>query len=172
MEGKGRFPRRPASGTQAKATLLGMTGFASFFRQGAKSVFVSFFWFRISFFELLNVALFDLLHKGFAFEEVSAQVGGELLRDDKELVVGDLREGDGAARRNQMRSPLENEAGVPEDEKDDDGSGRGEHEAGGMEQACNALEEQRQAKNENWREGNEVPVSKRSHAMPVRVASD
>src|SRR5690242_5682345 len=71
-----------------------------------------------------------------------------------------------------MRSPLENEAGVPEDEENNKGSRSGEYEAGGAEQPCNALEKERQAKNENGSERNKVAVSKRGCAIPIGVAGN
>jgi hypothetical protein len=37
-------------------------------------------------FELLEVAVFDLLHEGLALQEVALEVGGELAGNDEELV--------------------------------------------------------------------------------------
>ena len=53
-------------------------------------------------FELLEIAVFDLLHEGFALEEVALEVGGELAGDNEELVVGNFGERDGATGRNEM----------------------------------------------------------------------
>src|SRR5271165_3012037 len=47
---------------------------------------------------LLDVAVFDLLHKLAASEEVGFQFTGELPRDHEELIVDHLGKGDGAAR--------------------------------------------------------------------------
>jgi hypothetical protein len=69
------------------------------------------------FFELLDVAVFDLLHEGFALKEVALEVGGELAGDDEELVVGNFGERDGAAGGNEMRTLLEDEACVPRNHK-------------------------------------------------------
>ena len=66
--------------------------------------------------ELLEVAVFDLLHEGFALEEVALERHGKLPGDDKKLIVGDFGIRDGAARGNEMRTPLEHESGVPESE--------------------------------------------------------
>jgi len=44
---------------------------------------------------LLEVAVFDLLHEGFAFEKIGAEIGGELAGDDEKLIVDHLRERDG-----------------------------------------------------------------------------
>ena len=41
-------------------------------------------------FKLLNVALFDLLHEGFALEEVALEIGGELAGHDEKLIVDHL----------------------------------------------------------------------------------
>ncbi len=79
---------------------------------------------RRIFFELLDVAVLDLLHEGFALEEVALKVGGELTGDDEKLVAGHFGKRDGAARGNEMGTPLENEAGVPCDqEKNERGRG-------------------------------------------------
>ena len=53
-------------------------------------------------FELLEVPVFDLLHEGFALEEVALEVGGELAGNDEKLVVGNFGERDGAAGGNEM----------------------------------------------------------------------
>ena len=53
-------------------------------------------------FELLEIAVFDLLHEGFALEEVALEVGRELAGDHEELVVGNFGERDGAAGGNEM----------------------------------------------------------------------
>jgi hypothetical protein len=50
-------------------------------------------------FELL-VAIFNLLHEGFALEEVALEVGGELPGNDQELVVGHIGKRHGAVCRN------------------------------------------------------------------------
>ena len=74
---------------------------------------------------MLEVAVFDLLHKSFALEEVTLEVGGELAGDEEELVVDDIGKRDWAARGDEMGAPLEDEAGVPESgggEKNDGGS--------------------------------------------------
>ena len=49
---------------------------------------------------LLDVAVFDLLHEGFALEEVALKIGSELAGDDEKLVVDHLGDGDGAAGGN------------------------------------------------------------------------
>lgn len=66
---------------------------------------------------MLEVAVFDLLHEGFALEKIRAEIGGELAGDDEELIVDHFRERDGAARGDEMRTPLEHKADVPEDEE-------------------------------------------------------
>ena len=49
---------------------------------------------------MLGVAIFNLLHEGFALEEVAREVGGELPGNDEELVVGHIGKRDGAVCRN------------------------------------------------------------------------
>ena len=100
------------------------------------------------FFELLNVALLDLLHEGFALEEIFMEVGGELARHDDELIVNDFREGDRAARGDQMRAPLEHEAVVPEDEESQGDAGGSEGGSARAERLRGAVQENREAKNE------------------------
>ena len=68
-------------------------------------------------FELLEIAVFDLLHEGFALEEVAVEIGGELARDDEELVVGHFGKRNGAARGDEMGTPLENKALVPSNQE-------------------------------------------------------
>ena len=46
-------------------------------------------------FELLDVALLDLVHKFFAAEEIIVEEAGELARDDDELVVSSFAEDTG-----------------------------------------------------------------------------
>jgi len=64
--------------------------------------------------ELLDVAVFDLLHHGVAAEKIGLQTRGDLTRHDEKLVVDHFRKRDGAARRNEMLTPLKHEAAVPE----------------------------------------------------------
>ena len=76
-------------------------------------------------FELLEIAVFDLLHEGFALENIALEIGGELAGRDEELIVDDFGKRDGTARGDEMGTPLENEAGVPCDqEKNERGRGR------------------------------------------------
>jgi len=42
-------------------------------------------------------AVFNLLHEGFALEEVALAIGGKLTRHDEDLIVDDFGERDGAA---------------------------------------------------------------------------
>src|SRR5882762_4301993 len=96
-------------------------------------------------FELLEIAVFDLLHEGFALEKVALEVGGELVGDGEKLIVGHFGKRDRAARRNEMGTPLENEAGVPCDrEKNERGRGR-EGAARRAEELSEPLEQERQA---------------------------
>src|SRR5947209_591258 len=58
--------------------------------------------FRLSVFELLDVALLDLLHETFAIKEVTEEIRGELPRDGENLIVGDFRKRYGTTRGNQV----------------------------------------------------------------------
>ena len=81
-----------------------------------------------------EVAVFDLLHQGFALEKVALQIGGNLARHDEKLIVNDLGERDGAARGNEMRAPLEHEAGIPENKKGERGARDGKRYPAGTEE--------------------------------------
>jgi len=123
-------------------------------------------------FELLEIAVFDLLHEGFALEEVALKIGEELAGDNEELVVGNFGERDGAAGGNEMGTPLENEAGVPESEDgDDDARGR-ESGAAGAEELSGAIVENGETENEKWSERNEKAVAIGRDASPIGVTGD
>ena len=68
---------------------------------------------RWIFFELQDVAFFDLLHESFAAEKIGVEVGRELAGHDEKLIVYYFGKGNGAARGNEMGAPLKHEAGVP-----------------------------------------------------------
>src|SRR6266576_4079167 len=106
-------------------------------------------------FELLDVAVFDLLHEGFALEEVALKIGSELAGDDEELVVGHFGKRDGAARGNEMETPLEHEAGVPKSGDGKQGDRGGESGAARAEELSGAIEENGETENEKSRERNE-----------------
>ena len=61
---------------------------------------------RTVFFELLEVAVFDLFHEGFSAEEVRPEIGSELPGHDGQLVVDHFRERNGATCRDEMQTPL------------------------------------------------------------------
>jgi len=46
-------------------------------------------------FELLGVVIFNLLHEGFALEEVALEIGEQLTGHNNELIVYDFQERDG-----------------------------------------------------------------------------
>jgi len=121
---------------------------------------------------LLEVAVFDLLHEGAALEEVALEVGGELAGHDEKLVVGDFGKGDGAARGNEMRAPLEHEASVPESSDGEKGDCGSESGALGAEESRGAVEKNGEAENEKRRERNEKAVAVRRDAGPVRVTGN
>src|SRR6266700_6781040 len=123
-------------------------------------------------FELLEVAVLNLLHESFAPEEVCAQIGSKLARHNEELIVERLRKGDRAARGNKMRTPLEHEADVPEDEDREDGRSGGKRDSAGAEILRGAVEENTEAENEERRQRNEKAVAVRRNSRPVRVTSN
>ena len=119
-----------------------------------------------------DVALLDLLHEGSAFEEVATQIGGKLSRDDKKLVVRDFGKRNRATGRNQVRPPLKNEAGVPDDEQSKDGSSERESPSRRAEEAAETLEKERQTKNENRCNRDKKTVAEGRYAGPIRIAGD
>ncbi len=121
---------------------------------------------------LLDVAVFDLLHEGFALEEVGLEARRELAGDDEELIVDHLGDGDGAAGGNQVCAPLEHEAGVPKDEEGQDGGYRGESRSAGVEDSSEALQENAEAKNEERRQRDKKTVAVGRDAGPVRITGD
>ena len=115
---------------------------------------------RRIFFKLLDVALLDLLHKRFAPEEVSAEIGTKLARHDEKLIVDHLGKRDGAARGNEVRAPLEHESRVPEDEEGKEGGSSSERCSAGAEEFGEAIEEDAEADDEKRRKRNEKAVAK------------
>ena len=99
------------------------------------------------FFELLDVAVLNLLHEGFALEDIAVEIGRELTGDDEKLVVGHFGKRDGAARGNEMGTPLEHEAGVPESEDGKKSASDGEAGAARMEELCGAIKENSETEN-------------------------
>src|SRR5438552_3190028 len=110
-------------------------------------------------FELLEIAVFDLLHEGFALEEVALEVDGELARHDEELVVGDFGKRDGTACRNEMRAPLEDKADVPEREDGEQGNRGDKSDALGAEELSGATEKKGEAENKKRSERNEKAIA-------------
>jgi hypothetical protein len=123
-------------------------------------------------FELAQVAVFELLHEGFALEEIALEICGELAGHDKELVVDHFGKGDGAAGGNEMRAPLEHEANVPEKQESEERGEGGEGGAIRTEELREAIEENAEAKNEESCERNEKTIAEGRDTGPVRVAGD
>jgi len=121
---------------------------------------------------LLDVAVLDLLHEGFAAEKIGVQIGGELARNDEKLVVDDFGKRNGAASGNEMRAPLENEAGVPEGEDSENEKREGKSGAAGMEELSGAIEENSEAENEEGRERNEKAVAVGRDAGPIGITGN
>src|SRR6266478_1421610 len=129
-------------------------------------------WRRRVFFELLEIAIFDLLHEGFALEEVALEVGGELAGDDEELVVGNFGERDGAAGGNEMGTPLENEANIPESGDGEKSASSGEGGSARAEELSGAIKKNGEAENEKRSERNEKAIAVGRDAVPIGVTGD
>jgi hypothetical protein len=121
---------------------------------------------------LPEVAIFELLHEGFAAEKIGVEIGGEPGRDHEKLVVGNFRERNGAARGNEMRAPLEDEAGVPERENSEKANGGGESGALRAEELSGAVEENGEAEDEKRSERDEEAVAVGRDASPVRITGN
>lgn len=68
-------------------------------------------------FELLDVALFDLVHEVRTLEEVTTKIGGELPRHYENLIVCDFRKRNRTAWGNQVGAPLEHQSDVPQNKE-------------------------------------------------------
>ena len=123
-------------------------------------------------FELLEIAIFDLLHEGFALEEIALEVGGELARHDEELVVGHFGKRDWAAGWNEMRTPLEDKAAVPESEDTEKCDCCREGGALGAEELGSTIEKNGEAENKKWSERNEKAIAVGRDAVPIGVTGD
>ena len=123
-------------------------------------------------FELAEVAVFELLHEGFALEDVALEIGGKLAGNDEKLVVDHSGERDGAAGGNEMRAPLKHEAEVPQNEEGEKSGGGSESGAIRTEELRGAIEENAEAENEERSKRNEKTIAIRRDAVPIGVASD
>src|SRR5256885_9387315 len=124
------------------------------------------------FFELLDVALLDLVHEFFAAEKIVVEEAGELARDDDEMVVSSFSEGYGAARGNKMGAPLKHETEIPENETEEKRNGG---ERGGTERGKflgDALQKNGEADDEENGERNEKTIAEGRDAGPVRIRGD
>ena len=64
---------------------------------------------------LLQIALLDLLHHGFAAKQISFELHRNLARHDSELVLNHFRKRNRATRGDKMRTPLKHQSNIPED---------------------------------------------------------
>jgi len=127
---------------------------------------------RRIFFELLDVAFLDLLHEGFATEKIRLEIGGEPAGHDEKLIVDDFGKRNGAAGGNEMRTPLENEAGVPKSCNGEKDARGGESGGAGAEELSGAIEKGGEAEDEKRRERNEKAVAVGRDAGPIGVTGD
>src|SRR6266436_4449200 len=74
--------------------------------------------------KLLEVALLDLLHHGFTAKQILSELRGDMAWHNDELISDHFRKRNRAARGNEVRAPLEHQAGVPEN-KASEKNGRG-----------------------------------------------
>ena len=100
------------------------------------------------------------------------EISGELARNDEKLVVDDFGKRNGAASGNQMRAPLENEAGVPEGEDSENEKRGGKSGAAGMEELSGAIEENSEAENEERRERYEKAVAVGRDSGPIGITGN
>jgi hypothetical protein len=124
------------------------------------------------FFELLEVAVFDLLHEGFALENVALEIGGQLAGHDEKLIVDDFGKRDRASRGNQMRAPLKHKADIRESAGEKKGYRSGESGAWGAKEWSGAIEEYSKAKDEKRCERNEKAVAEGRNAGPIGVTGN
>src|SRR2546425_1516197 len=122
--------------------------------------------------ELLEVAVLDPLHESFAVEKIGMEIGGELTGHDEKLVVDDFGKRNGAAGGNEMRAPLEDEAGVPESADGEKSDRGGEGGAAGAEELSGAVEENGEAENEKRSERNEKAVAVGRNARPIGITGN
>ena len=127
---------------------------------------------RRIFFKLLEVAVFDLLHERFAAEKIGLEILEKPAGHDEKLVVDNFGKGNGTARRNEMRAPLENQAGIPQSGEGKNGNGSGECGAAGAKELRGAIEKDRKAKNEKRSERNEKAVAIGRDAGPIGVTGN
>jgi len=123
-------------------------------------------------FELLEVAVFDLFHESLSAEEVVVETAGELPGHGDKLVVDHFRKRNGTAYGDEMHTPLEHEAKVPQDKDDQSRGSRGERSSARTEQLSEAIEKYAEPENEESCERNEKAVAIRRYAGPVRVYGD
>jgi hypothetical protein len=122
--------------------------------------------------ELVHVLLLDLLHHCFSAKKIRVELPRNLLWYDEELVSNHLLKRNRSPRGNEMRSPLDHQAYVPEDENGKESDGGGEHRPRGAEELCKPVQENAEAENEERCERNEKAVAVRRNAGPVGVAGD
>jgi hypothetical protein len=117
----------------------------------------------------LAVPVFDLLHEGFALEEEAIEICAELAWDDEKLVVDDIAKIHRSTGGGEMRSPLEHEAGIPNDEQSDQGVGSGECQPGRRKSGGNSVEENGETDDEERSQRNEKSIAVGRDAGPIRV---
>src|SRR5258708_11885425 len=84
----------------------------------------------------------------FATEKIGLEIGGEVAGHDEKLVVDDFGKRNGAACGNEMSTPLEDEAGVPESGNYQKGERGGESGAAGAGKPSGAIRGNRAAEDE------------------------
>src|SRR5215472_14249620 len=123
-------------------------------------------------FELLDVALLDLLHEALTFEDVTTKIGGKLPRHYENLIVCDFRKRNRTACGNQVRAPLEDQPRVPQNKEKHERSGCNKCPAHRAEESSDPLKEERKAENEDGREGDKEAIPEGGHPVPVGIARD
>ena len=123
-------------------------------------------------FELLGVALFDLLHEGLALEKIRAELRRELAGNREKLIVEYLRKRDRSTCRNQMGTPLEHKPDIPKNEKSERYTREGQSGFARAKKLCETIEKNGEPKNEECSERDKEAVAVRGDTVPIRVASD
>src|ERR1700676_542027 len=122
--------------------------------------------------ELLEVALLDLLHHGFAAKQVLFELRRNLAWHDEKLIANHFWKRDRTAPGNEGRAPLEHQAGIPEDKAGEKNAGSAEGGAASPKDASETVEKDGEAQDKKRRERNKKTASIRRNARPIRIGSD
>src|SRR5580704_1947755 len=123
-------------------------------------------------FELLEVALLDLLHHGFAAKQIPFELRRNLARHNEELVSGYFWKRNRTARGNEVRAPLKHQAGVPENKAGEKNARGGECGVRRSKDAREAIQKNAQPQNKKRGKRNKKAASIRRNSRPIRIRRD